>query len=470
MALARNIDGKTLAGDQTELNMKILLTTHQFLPDYSAGTEVLTFSTAKELTRLGHEVHVFTGYPAKVELRDEERFDCYVHEGIPVRRFHHALVPMGRQSNFMESEYNNLLFATRFKEYLSEFKPDIVHFFHLGRLSASAIDVCEELKIPMILTPTDFWFICFMNQLRLPDHSFCTGPDKNRINCLRHCVELSQQAKISSVFKNIPDSLLSLLICAIQKGLFGNKGYPAYVKALLNRTDFLVSRLNKIDKVLVPTRLMERILEKNGLESQRVIYNPFGIDIHEMEKQAKKYGGGVLKVGFIGTLCEHKGTHVLLQALRLRPDAPIALKLYGKLDDFPDYVAQLRGIACNDSRVSFCGTFPNQEIRDIFAGIDVLVVPSIWYENTPLVVLSAQAAGCPVIASDVGGISEVIEHGINGLVFQPGDVTGLAGCLDQLLQRDVSLEHLSANAKKPKSIAEYTAENVRTYQDIISRR
>ena len=125
--------------------MKILLTTHVFLPDYSSGTEILTLNAARELQSLGHEVEICTGFPARSGLADYERFDTYEYEGFQIKRFLHDAAPMGGQSNAAEAEYNNLFFARWFKGYLQQFRPDIVHFFHLGLLSASAIDVCHEL-------------------------------------------------------------------------------------------------------------------------------------------------------------------------------------------------------------------------------------------------------------------------------------------------------------------------------------
>ena len=67
--------------------MKILYTTHQFLPDYSAGTEILTYSTAKEISRRGHEVSIFTGYPVKGAVEASHAFDRYEYDGMIRRSF-----------------------------------------------------------------------------------------------------------------------------------------------------------------------------------------------------------------------------------------------------------------------------------------------------------------------------------------------------------------------------------------------
>ena len=140
--------------------MKILLTVHQFFPDYFAGTEVLTLSVAKNFLQRGHEVSVYTGYPAKEILSDDARFDMYEIEGVRVYRFHHGLAPMGGQRVLSEMEYDNRLSAGYFLKLLDETAPDVVHFFHFSRLSAALIDVARHKQIPAYYTPTDFWSVC----------------------------------------------------------------------------------------------------------------------------------------------------------------------------------------------------------------------------------------------------------------------------------------------------------------------
>ena len=447
--------------------MKIVLTVHQFLPDYSAGTEILTFETAQGLRRLGHEVIVFAGYPARVALRDEERFDHYEVAGIPVERFHHSHVAMGGQENTTEAEYNNLLFARYFKQFLNKFQPDVVHFFHLGRLSASAVDVCHQLGIPMVLTPTDFWFVCPTNQLRLPDNSMCAGPNPNGVNCLRHVASLNQAATVRSQLDQLPDWILAVGIQAINRGMLMKKWFSAPVKALYRRPSFLRQRINLIDRVLAPTQLMRSILVGNGVQAEKITLCRYGIKLGHVSGLTR-VAERSLRIGFIGTLYEHKAPHLLVSAVRLLPaDPPLELKIYGRLDEFPAYVERLKGLAGDDPRIKFCGPFPNEQIGKIFSELDVLVVPSIWYENTPLVIYSAQAAGCPVIASNLGGMSEVIHHGINGLLFEAGDAGALAHLLAEVCADRVFLKTLAARAIPPKSDLQYVAEIEEVYRQLL---
>jgi glycosyltransferase involved in cell wall biosynthesis len=414
-------------------------------------------------------VTVFTAYPSPVALRDEDRFDRYEIEGIPVVRFHHNSVPMGGQANTQEAEYNNL-FAGNFlrKHLLQTLRPDLVHFFHLSRISASAVDACHAFGIPTVLTPTDFWFVCPMSQLRLPDNSMCSGPDRSGVNCLRHIVSLNQPETTRSKVDSMPDWALALMIWGIDRGLLGDRWFAPAVSALSRRPGFLRERMNMLDRVLVPTRLMGNALKNNGLSPDKIVFSPYGIDLSHLSSVSRK-PDKKLRVGFIGTLYEHKGPHVLVQAMRSLAGEPVELKIYGRTDEFPQYVEKLKALAEGDSRIQFCGTFPNAEIGRIFSELDVLIVPSIWYENTPLVIYSAQGAKCPVIASNLGGMSEVIQHGINGLLFEPGHAAGLAGSIKQLLQDPDLAKRLSEKSPHPRSIAEYVTELEGVYRELVPK-
>lgn len=450
--------------------MRVVLTTHVFLPEYSSGTEILTLNTARELMRLGNEVEICTGTLAKLDTNGGNRFDSYEYEGILVHRYWHQKVSDDEQSNFAEAEYNNLFFAHWFRDYLKQYRPEMAHFFHLGLLSASMIDVCHELSIPMVMTPTDFWLICPNNQLRLPDNSLCKGPDRDGVNCMKHAVSNNQPTQVAVVFNHLPRKVVSTMIWVINRGAFSGSWFSPMIRALYQRAGFLRTRMNMLDKVIVPTHLMEEMLVANGLQSGKVVFSRFGIRptasvAHQPDTTGK------LRIGFIGGLSEHKGAHLLISAVcRLPKSALLELKIYGRRDIYPEYFEKLERLADADQRICFCGTFPNEEIGAVFAELDVLVVPSIWYENTPLVVYSAQAAGCPVIASNVGGMAEVVEHERNGLLFAVGDVGGLAASIERLTVDRELLQKLAANAVRPKSISEYASELLNIYDDVLVER
>lgn len=419
----------------------------------------------------GHEVRVITGFHVKQPMSDSARFDSYKYRGLHIDRFYHHRVPMGNQRNIAEAEHNNTFFGGYFRAYLKQYNPDVVHFFHLHRMSASMIDACCEANIPTVMTPTDFWLVCPTFQLLLPDNTLCAGPDADGVNCLRHIVLLSQPRVVNSAVSLLPDRAVGFVINKVKQAAPVSEGVWSYVQALSRRPDFLKERFKKLDRVLVPSRHLERILKDNGFTSDNVVFCPYGINLsHAYQEKSPGGSPGILQVGFIGSLLKHKGAHVLARALSLLPrDEPVELKIYGNMEENPVYVNELKRMVGGDPRVAFCGTFPNEQIGTILASIDVLVVPSIWHENTPLVIYSAQAAGCAVIASNLGGMAEVVQHDKNGLLFTPGSATELAACIRQFTRKRERVAQLSAKGK-PKSVSAYVSELLQTYEGLVKER
>lgn len=442
--------------------MHVLLTVHQFFPEYQSGTEVLTFSVAKELLRRGHRVSVFTGYPAQTSLTDAQRFDQYEIEGIQVHRFHHAFVPMGDQNVVSELEYNNRLAASYFARLLGDLAPDVVHFFHLSRLGVGLIDAVTQACIPACYTPTDFWAACPTSQLLLPNGEVCAGPTSEGGNCIAHVASLAKW-RAWKITSRLPARVIELAV-NVARSAGVQYAQLHEMTALGERARFNVSRLNALQRIFSPTKIMTDMLVRQGVRPDLVVQSAYGLDVSSFTQAVPRSRvDGPLQLGFIGTLASHKGCHVLISAFRRLPEGSARLKIYGELAQFPDYVAQLRAAATGREDIEFCGTFPNHEIGEVLAGLDALVVPSVWYENAPLVVFSALAAFRPVIASNFAGMAEVVQDGSNGLLFKPRDSEHLARCLGELLDNPGLLARLSANCRPPKSIASYVDELCETY-------
>lgn len=448
--------------------MKILLTTHQFFPQFAAGTEVLTYSVARELMRRGHIVRVLTGYPSHSSLADVDRFDEYDFEGIHVYRFHHAYTPMGGQESMIEVGYDNHLGAGYFADILQSFDPALVHFFHLNRLGTGLIERAVKVGIPCFMTPTDFWTICPTGQLLLGDGSLCPGPSLHAGNCLKHFGQDTQKGAASKVAEWLPIAAADLLVRLTKKGFL--PAYPKQVEvvAIANRLAINVLRLNQLSGLVVPNRFMKDLLTRYGVVAELITEAAFGIDvtIPEVSGQRSNHQAN-LKIGFIGTLAPHKGCHVLIEAFKLLPADTATLKIYGRLEDFPDYTTALQLSAGKYPSIEFCGTFPNSAIAQVFADIDVLVVPSLWYENTPLVIYSSQAAYCPVVASNLAPLAEVIEHGANGLLFKPNCSADLAQKLSRLINESGLLQRLKANSRRPKSTKKYVDELLHIWESVL---
>lgn len=447
--------------------MKIILTAHQFLPEYSAGTEVLTLETARALRAMGHQVSVFTSGPGQ---HDGGRCVDYVYDGFSVRRF--IPMPTGHTGAYdaARHEYEDRSLGVLFKTYLGEIKPDVVHFFHLMRLTTSAVQAAKSLGIPSVFTPTDFWAICPASQLRLPDNSVCPGADPDAVNCVKHVLRTIRPARKLRFLAALPTPLLRRLLRLLDASLLARWRPLVNIRSLRQRLAHIRQELGAVGRILAPSKTMRERLLGHGYPDEKISllrYGLVGSQDYPAHRPVSSAEGPV--IGFIGTLCMHKGAHVLLQAVASLPaELRFSLKIYGSELDDRRYSASLRKLAGKDPRIGFIGPFANDRIGTVLAGIDVLCVPSIWLENIPLVLLSAQAAKVPVVATNLGGMSEVVEDGHNGFVFPAGDHRALAAILEKLLRDPALLHGLTERVSPPKDIRDYARECLAEYDLAIA--
>jgi glycosyltransferase involved in cell wall biosynthesis len=458
---------------------RVLLTVHKFFPDHRAGTEVLTLKVAQELQRRGYEVRVVTADPPDVDARhsDGADFTEYVHDGVPVKVFRE---PLRLRGYTFENEYVHPGMGAAFGRELDEFKPDLVHIFHAQNLSASIIDAAKSRKLPVVASTTDFWFVCPIVQLKLPDGSVCRGPSEGARNCLscytpklfppKQEFEEALDKKCGGAISAIPAPVRDIAVSAAFE-MYKAKKRPSAVAATVTRPAVLRDAANRLDKIMVPTRLMYDIFVENGISADLLEHVGFGIDTAPLEPFQQKIPSDTLRIGFIGTLFEHKGVDLLIEAFqRLPDDADAVLKIYGDVNQFAEYGAELVALAQrpfpNSSKIEFCGTFPNAKLGEVLQNLDVLVVPSRWYENTPLVIQSALATKTPLIATDLGGLSELIREGHNGLLFPLNDSMTLRNQLLRVLHDRQFLQQLRENIAPERTVGDMVDDIESIYRSV----
>jgi glycosyltransferase involved in cell wall biosynthesis len=454
---------------------RILLTVHKFFPKHRAGTEVLTQKVACELQRRGYQVSILTTSPTDVNTTketqpqpDKGEISSYVWEGITVYSLNETTL---LQENRFSNEHYHPYLKKIYRELFDTLAPDLVHCFHLQNLSSSLIEEANSRNLPVMYSATDFWLICPIVQLRRPDGSNCRGPSPLAINCLTcYTPELLPEEPefIEALVKKYPGTgnklrrLPKLLNKLISSGLYTTylaKKLPAAVSATVERAYTLKHFANRLAAITVPTRLMQDLFIQNGLSADLIDLIHYGIDTEPLKKGQNKTASDDLRFAFIGTLSEHKGPDLLVKAfLQLPQQVKANLTLYGDPGQFPDYYRSLRQLADNGSalskKIAFAGTFPNDNIGNIFSNIDVLIVPSRWYENTPLVIQSALASKTPVIATDLGGMSELVKHEFNGLLFEANNVQSLLAQLLKLTENRPLLAQLINNIKPERTVAD----------------
>jgi glycosyltransferase involved in cell wall biosynthesis len=252
---------------------------------------------------------------------------------------------------------------------------------------------------------------------------------------------------------------------------------PAAIQATLARPKVLRDFANSLDRILVPTWLMRDIFVENGIDAKLITHLPFGIDTSKLIGHQRKKPSERVRIGYIGTFFEHKGVDLLINAfLALEPELArqAELKLYGDTTQFPQYVDTLRSLVEKAGQkgesVTFAGTFPNDKMGEIMEEIDVLVVPSRWYENTPLVMQSALATLTPLIATDLGGMSELVKHGENGLLFKLNNYQSLRQQLTAVLEDRGLLAKFAGNIKPERTVGDMVNDIESVYEEVLTVR
>ena len=120
-----------------------------------------------------------------------------------------------------------------------------------------------------------------------------------------------------------------------------------------------------------------------------------------------------------------------------------------------------------DSRITFYGSFDNREISSVFSKIDVLVYPSIWYENQPIAILEALLAKIPVITSNLGGMAELVQDGVTGFLFEAGNPEDLSQKMVNMIDNPQLLRRLSETARQVKTIEENAEELNEIYDSLL---
>ena len=446
--------------------MRILFALHQFFPESRAGVELVTLGLAKELGARGHEPFVLAAkrsLPGGILPYETEDYE---HEGVPVRRVGR---PEEGPSRPYRLNYENERMAEKAREYAREIRPDVVHAMHLQGLSASVVPAFRDLGLPVVFTAADFWTICPVVDLRRHDGAMCRGPETH--HCVRCIASRNPEPRIRRR-ADLPGAAVRAAGLLSRTPLTRLSGALRQVADVRERPAHIRERMEGADRVLAYTRLTDDLLGKNGIGGGNTLVSPYGIDAARLRTAGDtRRPSDTLRVGFVGTLAPHKGPDLPVRAFRaLPPGLDAALRVYGGGEGYEDYAEGLHRLAAGDGKIELSGAFAKEDLGQVLAGMDVLVVPSRWYENAPGVIFEAFAAGLPVIATDLGGMSEFVRHGENGLLFSLDDAGDLAQRLRWLAEEPGLLQRLQEGVPHVKTAGEYAGELENVYAGVAGKK
>jgi glycosyltransferase involved in cell wall biosynthesis len=459
--------------------MRILHAIHDFLPRHRAGSEIYAFELCRELEKNHHVTVLCADYDPS---RPHGHVTWRVQDGLAVAELANNWLCAS-----FEDTYRPPLINDRIAHVLRAVQPDVVHVHNLLTLSFDLPAMAAVHGIPVVATLHDHSLVCPAGGQRVhraAEHS-CEVIDAER--CTRCFRESPFQAQMSfgsvtaltgasGPFHRLAARTVRQFPWLADLVAEGVRRAPA-VKleaADIDRRLAAARRLfDQIDLFVAPSASIAREFQRLGLDESKIRVSDYGfVPLPPVSTNGNGAKHPLLRVGYVGTLAWHKGVHVLLDAVRALPAGTFEVRIFGDCDMFPDYTARLRAQAAG-LPASFAGAFDRERVQDVYSSIDVLVVPSIWLENSPLVIHEAFMAGVPVVGARIGGIPELVADGVTGLLYEAGSAMALSEALRWLIDNPERVREFRArilSESRVKAIADDALEWERTYADVLGRR
>jgi len=408
--------------------------------------------------------------------RDHGHVTWRLFEGLPVVE----IVNNWRCASFEET-YRPPLIGDRIRQLLQVLGPDVVHVHNLLNLSFDLPAIAAGLGIPVVATLHDYTMLCASGGQRVHkrDEHVCVEIDTAR--CARCFMESPFHSQMGFArFASNGHAMSALargysvvrrhmpaLGARAARSLTAAAGLPVTPQDLDRRLAAARAVFPQVDLFVAPSAALAREYQRFGMDPGRIEVSDYGcVTRRPAPARAPRTP---IRIGLVGTLVWHKGVHVLVDALKTLPAESYRATIFGSLDTFPDYVATLRASAAG-LPIEFAGGFEAGRASDIYDAIDVLVVPSLWPENSPLVIHEAFQAGVPVVGSNIGGIPDLVEDGVSGLVFETGSAADLARALRALVTDPPRVGRMSAATPRVKAIAEDAKEWAARYARVTRTR
>lgn len=353
-------------------------------------------------------VHNDYGKLSGEETVIENLADLLVKRGVSVCRFSRSSAVIedklsGKMAAFFSGIHNPFA-AKAFAEFLESNRPDVVHIHNLYPLiSPSILPVCTTFGVPVVMTVHNFRLVC-PNGLLMSHRKICH-------RCLGG-------REYWCVLRNCENSI------------FKSTGYALRTVA----ARMLRRYYDNVDHFICLSEFQKNILLGEGLPVGRVsvLANPVSFDKQIPPSPLYKKGGASFVkedagyVAYVGRISPEKDVFTLLEAARRLGDVPF--KFAGDYHRMPEVLKN------KPMNVEFLGQLGAKEIIEFYRNAKMVVFATRCYEGFPTVLLEAMSHGLPIVCSRIGGLPEIVEEGVNGLLYESGNVTELTARIQTLWQ------------------------------------
>jgi glycosyltransferase involved in cell wall biosynthesis len=428
--------------------MRVLVLTHSHPRLTRGGAEIAAASLARGL-RVHFNVEAFLlGCSYKPET---ERVGVVLTQPFGDKDFVYQA-----QNSFDHFKFANRdpKFPKMLADLLRELKPNIVHFHHYTVFGVEAFAIVKRVlpEARIVLTLHEFLAICHNHGQMIKKMSAHLCDAEDMIACSRCFPE------------------------------FGPRDFflrKAYIRTFFNHVDLFISPSKFLAQRYVEWGLPKGkllVIENVPSDSEAESGSNKSVDARANLQSGFGVNGGAfgrkpIRVGFFGQLSPLKGVAVLLDAARelaANKVNNLSIEIYGDYSNQPMEFqeAVIGALAEAGGRVRFHGPYDNAKVHRLMRSVDAVVVPSIWWENSPVVIQEALANERPVICSDIGGMAEAVRDGLDGLWFSAGDSMSLAEVLMGISHSPEILTRLGTTLRKPRPVAQVVQAHVEAYRQL----
>lgn len=409
----------------------ILLTAYDF--GGRGGGSIIPTYLALSLRDRGYKVAVFHASNAPAAGGPYALTQTWT-DGIRVFGVHNRTSPI-LDLDEPELDIDNAQVTSAFCSVLDDFAPTLIHMHNLHNLGLGIVKHAKKVGIPSLFTPHNMWALCPRAHLETAAKAMCSGPSANGASC-------------GPCTGHVRRDIHELRKQMVQKSLS-----------------------NELERVLAISKPFARAMMQAGAPPARVFVvpnaSPASAKVWKSTGLHRKLGrmtADELTIGLIGSGRTHKGAHLLIKASTNIDSLRLCL-----IGDYSEArIEQLRAIDPTAS-ISFEPGYSLTEVSSIMERLDILCVASTVFEGNPLVIQEAHAARVPVIAAAMGGVTDSIRHGVNGLLFQGRSVEDLRSTLLRVRDEAGLLERLQAGITEPRTWDGYVDETVSHYSEVRRR-
>ncbi|MDZ7962637.1 MAG: glycosyltransferase [Aulosira sp. DedQUE10] len=443
------------------MNLKVIHLPFCFYPDPIGGTEVYVEALARQLEKCG--INTIIAAPGETN-------QSYLYNQLKVRRF--AISP---QLNNLKEIYGegDKLGAFEFSKILDEEQPDLIHLHAFTRgVSLSIVRLAKSRRIPVIFTYHTPTVSCQRGTLLQWGNQVCDGKIE-----LNKCTSCTLQGL--GISKNIAQQIIH--IPPIVARTLSHLNISGGIWTALQMRELVDSRhhafhalMSEVDHIIAVCNWVKNILIINQISLEKITVIRQGLCQESLENFESTYNDEksdqALRLVFLGRLDHTKGVDILINAFLAKPRLNATLDIYGisQSTSTDSYQQQLHNLAKPDKRINFKSSVSAAQVVHTLKEYDLLAVPSQWLETGPMVVLEAFAAGIPVIGSNLGGIAELVQHNVNGLLVEASSIKAWADELQNLCDNKDKLENLKSVINPPQLMTVVAKEMNIIYRQILT--